>query len=282
MSNTSLRKYKRILVGLVILLSLLIAVNIVVWVVIAHRNYEDRSILPGEQYRVGRRVYTLPNIELKGDARLLKASFLLDQRKTLIATTKLLSENSVQHWVSGGTLLGLVRHKTFIPWDDDCDIHTLWENREYLFSEEFSIAADRHGLEVIFLFNASLKYATKEGAAARVRRKFSNTPVCDIFFVKKDEKTGLFCKVDTWKGGKCELSTVERWQEDMLFPTKKEKVDDMELYFPNKKEETLRTQYGKNALTKMYARHPMISHEYPYTYLNWVWKKHKVQKKGTK
>lgn len=48
--------------------------------------------------------------------------------------TEILENNGIHYFIGFGSLLGAVRHKGFIPWDDDFDL--------FLFDEEYDMALE--------------------------------------------------------------------------------------------------------------------------------------------
>src|SRR2546421_607689 len=69
------------------------------------------TVTPGHKFKITKPVNVL---------QIYKLLYILD---------KILTKHGIEYWIDGGTLLGAIRHRGLIPWDDDGDIQ-IWDTGE--------------------------------------------------------------------------------------------------------------------------------------------------------
>ena len=95
------------------------------------------------------------------------------QIECLLELQRVCEKHNIRYYAGGGTLLGAVRHRGYIPWDDDIDVYML--EKDYY---EFLKVAPKEISEPFFFQS----FETQEGFGPSVSRiRKSNTTACTQF-----------------------------------------------------------------------------------------------------
>ncbi len=255
------------------------------WYRVNRRQY-CREIIPGEIYHVGERKYQLPLLPIKDACHrsltsvpLLHQDIIERQRLLLQNLSKILKMQRIPWFVSGGTLLGFVRHGCMLPYDDDVDIHVLWPSRYYFWGPQFVNDCAKEGLEVFTMRGASLEWAWAFGNATGVRCRLKGfaTPTCDIFF-EKPMSDGKWSKIESWRrgGAVVEPNQRETWSERDLFPIQTVTMDEgLLVNLPARPDRLLTTQYGDQVLSEIRFDGTILgSHAFYFSSIPFIWKTH--------
>jgi len=148
--------------------------------------------------------------------------------------TQILEKNSLQYFISFGTLLGAVRHGGMIPWDTDTDI----------------LIAEFEKEKVLSILRTKLPapYVVSEdeddkitGSIIRVNLSTTNTLHVDLFTYLEEE-------------GEIVFGYDRRFSQNDIFPLQKIMYYDRELFAPNDIEKHLEMFYGRDYMKYAYKQ----------------------------
>ncbi|MBQ9639538.1 MAG: LicD family protein [Bacteroidales bacterium] len=156
---------------------------------------------------------------------------------------KICQKHGIRYFVSGGTLLGAVRHKGYIPWDDDLDVVMMKDDYDRF------CAIAPHELPSSFYFQ---NYKTTEGFGPGMSRiRNSNTTSCTKYeydMVCEGYNCGVFIDIfpmfgversmlrRIWQGlrilmGKINIASYEKHRKAVLTRNKRGLLHPVVLYW---------------------------------------------------
>ena len=141
-------------------------------------------------------------------------------------------QSKIIYYACGGTLLGVIRHKGIIPWDNDIDFCIPYSNKEKFLSNSVVKKFKKNG------------YSVTESVGGWYRIKGKSGEAADVFFVEAIKEKEQWVVQHTGKA-------LEFWPNDKilmknLFPLVERQFGSGFLLVPNKPRESLSSLYGKD------------------------------------
>lgn len=137
---------------------------------------------------------------------------------------KIIEKNNIEYWIICGTLLGSIRDKGLISWDDDADIAIMKENinKFLLLEDEFK----KNNIGIVSWFGG---YKLYDLNGIDIKGKNFKFPFIDIFIEIKKDNIYMY-ESDLAN----EIWPLEKYNYDEIFPLKRYEFEDFQVYGPNK------------------------------------------------
>lgn len=138
-------------------------------------------------------------VEIDDALRAKLQATLLDMYKDILTVCR---KYGIVPYLGGGSALGAIRHKGFIPWDDDMDINMTREDYEKFqavfeteLSDRYILNAPNYSEDVITRFPKILKKGTRYAEIGAADKEELQCLALDVFIIENVPENKLYRKI---------------------------------------------------------------------------------------
>ena len=181
----------------------------------------------------------------------------------LYDTDKILTKNNISYYIDGGTLLGAIRHKGIIPWDDDGDICILKEEEKKFLNLKLQFLDIGYKIEeywggykifpvngkIIQHKNSNWRWYYNDGKVRDIEKQSYKFPFIDVSIISKQNASGMSGPLDKYHYN--DIVVKNHWPkcfhyEKDLFNLKRYDFNGFTLVGPHNPNPYLERCYGKD------------------------------------
>lgn len=178
-------------------------------------------------------------------------------REMLKYLDKLFEKHKITYWMDGGTLLGAIRHKNVIPWDDDADLCIFEKDEEKLLNLRNELQKSNYD---IVSFWGGYKIFPLDGKIINEFEYDYKYPFTDIFIVSNDPDDD---DIYQYHNETVQTTWPKAYHKSKdLMPFKKYEFHDFKLTGPNNYKPYLDRLYGNNWMEIAYKQYDHSKEEY--------------------
>ena len=205
---------------------------------------------------------------IHNDTNMLSLKKAHNLYKSLEVWFKICKKFGIESSLWGGSLLGYVRHKSIIPWDDDCDVCIFEKHLDLVYSKTFIKELNRWGFNLIIEKNPFVLHIYRESNISNLSKKYIRIPNGEPLFRLNNTKFNN--SLPFIKSGLLDIFIFRNYEKDLFRPIDfnkykgKDHLNFNEIYplitvcmggrinvqIFNKSEKYLKRLYGENALTQ--------------------------------
>jgi len=201
------------------------------------------------QHTISYETSTIPDNMMNGNSFITQMDFtnLLHLLRVWVYHAK---KNNITYWAVDGTLLGCVRHKGIIPWDNDIDLCIKYQEYDKIYATDFG------EFEVV-----------KQIPGLIFRKKGTITPFIYLFVygtdcVNPDYISNCFpihpiTKKKTYIG---KIGNIMEFAKDDIINMKTMLFENINIPIPHNAVNVLHKVYGSNAITHLYYDNHVENH----------------------